>query len=83
MMNSFFRPGSHPHGVLINPNNQMYMDQNIPSHSNKMVLYCILMLEIRILDITYFIIIFLILEEFIIEFDVSSKSQTRTYGSNR
>ncbi|XP_050424791.1 roquin-1 [Adelges cooleyi] len=31
-----YGPGPHPHGVLINPNNQMYMDQNVPGHSNKM-----------------------------------------------
>ncbi|XP_026812653.1 roquin-2 [Rhopalosiphum maidis] len=31
-----YGPGPHPHGMLINPNNKMYMDQNIPGHSNKM-----------------------------------------------
>ena len=37
-------PGPHPHGMLINPNNKMYMDQNIPGHSNKMVwpIHCLI-----------------------------------------
>lgn len=37
MCKYFSSPGPHPHGMLINPNNKMYMDQNIPGHSNKMV----------------------------------------------
>jgi len=37
MWKYFSSPGPHPHGMLINPNNKMYMDQNIPGHSNKMV----------------------------------------------
>jgi len=35
---SIFSPGPHPHGMLVNPNNQIYMDQSVPpGHSNKMV----------------------------------------------
>lgn len=37
MYKYFSSPGPHPHGMLINPNSKMYMDQNIPGHSNKMV----------------------------------------------
>ncbi|VVC27713.1 Zinc finger, RING-type,Zinc finger, RING/FYVE/PHD-type,Zinc finger, CCCH-type,Zinc finger [Cinara cedri] len=31
-----YGPGPHSHGMLINSNNQMYMDHNLPNHSNKM-----------------------------------------------
>lgn len=61
-----FSSGAHPHGMMINPNNQLFMDQNIPGHSNKMVFLYIY------IYIFYYIIHFFLytyLEKFIIKSD--------------